>query len=156
MESRNLLTSPHCNPTDPACLDVLTTAYHTLLCATLLTWSPPHPLTPTTFADFILSVLNGLPSTSNDSDKLPSRKSIFGDYLVDMIWTIDTELDELLNEARASVASLGEAKVTSKDVANLVNKARKAQQNVETDKQRIPAIVMKLLVSVPSVCLELV
>jgi len=73
-----------------------------------------------------------------------------------MIWTIDTELDELLNEARASVASLGEAKVTSKDVANLVNKARKAQQNVETDKQRIPAIVMKLLVSVPSVCLELV
>ncbi|KAF9569407.1 hypothetical protein CPC08DRAFT_182366 [Agrocybe pediades] len=157
VECRSILTSPHCNPTDPECMDVLTTAYHTLLCATLLTWSPPHPLTPAAFADFVLSILNKLPSTSNDSDKLPSHKSIFGDYLVDMIWTVDNELDELLNEARTSVAALGDAKVTSKDMATLLNKARKAQQNAEIDKQRIPAIVLKLLeygIISPHHCLE--
>lgn len=145
--SRNILISPHCNPTDSDCLDVLTTAYHTLLCATLLTWSPPYPLTPTAFVEFVQSVLLSLPSTSLSSPKVLSPALVFGDHLVDMIWSVDLQLDELLNEARtASTASGEQGKLSSKDVAALISKAKKAQQNAENDKQRIPVIVKKLLV----------
>lgn len=97
-------------------------------------------------AEFILSVLRALPSSSSTSPKHPTPASIFGDHLVDMIWAVDLELDELLNEARLSVAEAADWKVLSKDVANVLNKAKRAQANAESDKQRIPSIVMKLLV----------
>lgn len=144
--SRNILISPHCNPSNPECLDVLTTAYHTLICAALLTWSPPSPLTITAFVDFVQSVLVNLPSSSQASPKVSSPALIFGDHLVDMIWSVDTELDELLNEARVASTASGEGKLSTKEVASLVSKAKKAQTNAENDKQRIPIIVKKLLV----------
>ncbi|CAA7260264.1 unnamed protein product [Cyclocybe aegerita] len=145
-ECRNVLIAPHCNPTDPANQDILTTAYHTLLWATLLTWTPSNPLTPTAFVDFVQSVLSNLPSSSTVSPKVSPQAVIFGDYLVDMIWAVDTELDEMLNEARvASTASGEQGKLTSREVAILIAKAKKAQQNAESDKQRIPVIVKKLL-----------
>lgn len=145
--SRNILIAPHCNPSDPDCLDLLTTAYHTLICATLLTWSPPHPLTIATFVEFVQSVLINLPSSSQAAPKVPSPAVVFGDYLVDMIWSVDTQLDELLYEARLTSMTGGEyGKLSAKEVAAIVAKAKKAQQNAENDKQRIPIIVKKLLV----------
>ena len=64
-----------------------------------------------------------------------------------MIWSVDTELDELLNEARAaSAVSADQSKLSTKDLATIISKAKKAQQNAENDKQRIQAIVKKLLV----------
>jgi THO complex subunit 2 len=128
-------------------LDVLTTAYHTLIYATLVTWSPPNPLSPTAFADFVQSVLINLPSSSNTTAKSPTHTTIFGEHLVDMVWSVDTELDELLNEARAvSAVSADQSKLSAKDLAFIVSKAKKAQQNAESDKQRIQVIVKKLLV----------
>ena len=128
-------------------MDVLTTAYHTLIYATLVTWSPPQPLSPAGFAEFVQSVLINLPSSSNTTAKSPSHATIFGDHLVDMIWSVDTELDELLNEARAASAVFADqSKLSTKDLATIISKAKKAQQNAENDKQRIQAIVKKLLV----------
>lgn len=125
----------------------MTTAYHTLIYSTLATWSPPHPLTPVAFADFVQSVLINLPSSSNTTANSPTHATIFGDHLVDMIWSVDTELDELLNEARAASAiSADQSKLSAKDLTTIVSKAKKAQQNAEGDKQRIQAIVKKLLV----------
>ena len=64
-----------------------------------------------------------------------------------MIWSVDTELDELLSEARAvSAVSADQSKLSTKDLAFIVSKAKKAQQNAESDKQRIQVIVKKLLV----------
>jgi THO complex subunit 2 len=64
-----------------------------------------------------------------------------------MIWSIDTELDELLNEARAaSAVPADQSKLSTKDLATIISKAKKAQQNAEIDKQRIQVIVKKLLV----------
>jgi len=98
--------------------------------------------------EFVASVLTSLPSTSS---KLPSNAAIFGDYLVDMIWSVDTELDELLGEARiAATASAEQTKLSAKDLSLLTSRAKKAQQNAEVDKQRIPVIVKKLLVRIPS------
>lgn len=62
-----------------------------------------------------------------------------------MIWAVDTQLDELLNEAR--VASSASQEQGKKEIAALlVAKAKRAQTNAENDKQRIPVIVKKLLV----------
>ena len=119
-------------------------AYHTLLCATLSTWTPTNPLSPTAFVEFVTSILSTLPSTSSS---LPSNAAIFGDHLVDMIWSVDIELDEFLSEARlAATASVEETNLSARDISLLTSKARKVQQNVENDKQRIPALVKKLLV----------
>jgi len=64
-----------------------------------------------------------------------------------MIWSVDTELDELLTEARAvSAVSADQSKLSAKDLATIISKAKKAQQNAESDKQCIQAIVKQLLV----------
>lgn len=149
--SRKILLTPHSNPADPVCLDVLTTAYHTLLCATLTTWTPTNPLTPTAFVEFVNSILSSLPSSSTTSSKGTSNATIFGDHLVDMIWSVDTELDELLIEARAATAATatGEpGKPPSREAVMLSTKTKKALSNVENDKQRIPVILRRLLVCI--------
>lgn len=143
--SRNILISPHCNPLDPNCVDVLTTVYHTLLSSVLDTWSPKHKLSTAAFVQFVQSVLNDLPSTSSTSSTASSNASIFGEHLVDMIWSVDAELDEILVDATAALSTSEEA-TASNSVASLLAKTRVAKQNVEQDKDAIRAIVKKLLV----------
>ena len=99
--SRNILISPHCNPSDPNCADVLTTAYHTLLCCALSTWSPKDTLTADTFLAFVQSVLDGLPSSSSASASNSCNAALFGEIVVDMVWSIDAELDEILADTKA-------------------------------------------------------
>jgi len=121
------------------------TVYHTLLCATLSTWNL-NILTPIAFVEFVNSVLSSLPSTSNPS-QAHSNAAVFGDHLVDMMWSVDTELDELLGDARLAVtASPLQTHLSPKDLSFLTSKVKKTQQNAEADKQRIPVIVKKLLV----------
>jgi len=104
LSSRNILISPHCNPSDPNCADVLTTAYHTLLCSTLTTWSPSGALTPDTFVAFVQSVLDGLPSSSSTS-AASSNAVMFGEMVVDMVWSIDVELEEIQFDAKAAMVN---------------------------------------------------
>jgi THO complex subunit 2 len=103
--SRNILISPHCNPSDPNCADVLTTAYHTLLCSTLRTWSPHDTLTADAFLAFLQSVLDGLPSSSTLSTN-SSNVAPFGEIVVDMVWSIDAELDEILADTKVALANV--------------------------------------------------
>lgn len=69
---------------------------------------------------------------------------------MDIIWSIDTELEEILAEARqASSTSASESeKHSTKDLANIAAKVKKVLSNAEQDKNRIPAIVARLLVCV--------
>jgi THO complex subunit 2 len=143
--SRNILISPHCNPLNPSCMDVLTTAYHTLLCSILDTWSPKHTLSPAAFVQFVWSVLSDLPSTSSSSSTASSNVAIFGEYLVDMIWSVDAELDEILADATTVLNGNDDGIVSSSSIAPLV-KTKKAKQNVEHDKETIRVVVKKLLV----------
>ena len=103
MTSRNILIAPHCNPCEPDCVDVLMTVYNTLLSSTLKTWSPKHTLTGTAFVTFVQSVLEGLPSSSSTSS--PSHVAIFGEILVDLIWSVDAELEEIIAEAKVALAA---------------------------------------------------
>jgi len=143
--SRNILISPHCNPLHPNCVDVLTTVYHTLLCSVLDTWSPKHKFSTAAFIQFVQSVLNDLPSTSSTSSTASSNASIFGEHLVDMIWSVDAELDEILVDA-TTVLSASEEAAASNNVASLLATSKVAKQNVERDKDTVRAIVKKLLV----------
>jgi len=72
------------------------------------------------------------------------------------MWSVDTELDELLGDARLAVtASPLQTHLSPKDLSFLTSKVKKTQQNAEADKQRIPVIVKKLLVCFwrPYVCI---
>ena len=144
--SRNILISPHCNSLDSSCMDVLTTTYHTLLCSVLDTWSPKHRLSPTAFVQFVQSVLSDLPSTSSTSSTAYSNVSMFGEHLVDMIWSVDAELDEILSDATNALSGSDEGTLSNGNVAPLLTKTRNAKQNVERDKDTIRVVVKKLLV----------
>ena len=84
---------------------MLTTAYHTLLCSTLRTWSPIDTLTADTFLAFLQSVLDGLPSSSTSSTN-SSNVALFGEIVVDMVWSIDAELDEILADTKVALANV--------------------------------------------------
>ncbi|KAF9534975.1 transcription factor/nuclear export subunit protein 2-domain-containing protein [Crepidotus variabilis] len=156
-ECRKLLIGLHAGLNEPNAIDALTTVYHTLLCATLPTWTPTSFLTPIGFVDFVNSIASSLPSSSN-SAKQSSNASIFGEILVDMIWSLDAELDELLVEARtAATVTIEHTKLPARDHVLLTSKAKKSQQTVEGDKQRLPIIVKKLLelrIITPALCRE--
>ena len=144
--SRNILISPHCNPRNPGCVDVLTTAYHTLLSSTLLTFFPKPTLTPTAFVDFVRSVLNNLPSSSQSPPQSTQHASIFGEHLVDMIWSLDAELDEISADAKLSISNLSNEQEKSNNVMETLAKVQKVKTNAESDKELVQAIVKKLLV----------
>ncbi|KAF9468910.1 transcription factor/nuclear export subunit protein 2-domain-containing protein [Collybia nuda] len=141
-ECRNTLIAPHCNPSNPSCVDVLTTTYHTLLCSVLLTWSPKYTLSTDAFVGFVQSVLNDLPSTSSATS---SNVTIFGEQLVDMMWSVDAELDEVLADAKIALATGGEHGAPNATISELLSKAKKAKQNAELDKETIQVIVKKFL-----------
>lgn len=133
LRSRNIVVQ-HCNPNG---LDILTTACHTLLVSVLSTWSPQHTLSQTQFIDFVKSVLDSLPSSS--SQQSSSCAATLGDYLVDMIWSVDAALDEVVSDPKPNPNAV--------DLnPEVVMKAQVAKQSAESDKESLQVIVRRLLV----------
>lgn len=154
--SRNILISPHCNPSDTSCADVLTTVYQTLLYSTLRSWSPKDTLTADSFVAFVQSVLDGLPSSSTTSTA-SSNAAIFGEIIVDLIWTVDVELEEIQSDAKATLVNAEHGAESGKKLRCpknytrgssrlFVNIAIKSKQNAEQDKETLAYIVKKFLV----------
>lgn len=127
--SRQLFLKLHSTSPNGQGSDDLYTAYNTLLTATLSSWSTHKNLTPAIFVAFVQSVLSSLPSTSSSITE-PSSLTWLGGSLVDMIWSIDVELDELVVEAKFSEATSG----------------NEHQKNGERDKQVVAELVKRLLV----------
>ncbi|KAF8887414.1 hypothetical protein CPB85DRAFT_1232121, partial [Mucidula mucida] len=124
--SRDFLLLHHSNPSDPKSADAAFNVYQTLLFSTVAWWSTPK-LTAESFSTFIQSVVDRLPSSSST---FPGP-SLFGEQLVDMVWSIDTELEEIAIEHRPP---------NDKAVPTLEYK------RVEADKQVLVDIVARLLV----------
>ena len=140
--SRQFLLKLHSASPNAQGSDELHTAYNTLLTVTLLSWSKHKHFTPATFVTFIQSVLSSLPSTSSSTPE-PSSLTWLGSSLVDMIWSIDIELDELVAESKSGESTSG----------------NEHQKNGETDKQVVADLVKRLLVceafcTVPSMTLS--
>ena len=129
LSSRQLLLKLHSASPNGQGNDDLYTAYNTLLTATLSSWSKHKHPTPTTFVTFVQSVLSGLPSTSSSTTG-PSSITWLGNSLVDMIWSIDIGLDELVAESKYGEGASGD----------------EHQNNAERDKQVVADLVKKLLV----------
>ena len=127
--SRQLFLKLHSTSPSGQGSDDIYTAYNTLLTATLSSWSKNKHLTPATFVAFLQSVLSNLPSTSSSIVE-PSSLTWLGGSLVDIIWSIDIQLDELVLEAKSTEASSGS----------------EHQRNGEKDKQAVAELVRRLLV----------
>lgn len=140
--SRNLLVPFHSNPTDPKSSDALTTAYHTLLLATLVTWPTKHSLASDALVRFVESTLQGLPGTSHDATPAPSATQAFGELLVDTIWATDEQLDIVVGDAKAAAEAQTKGEISESDAAATV----KAKQNAEKDKETLVSITKQLLV----------
>ena len=65
---------------------------------------------------------------------------------MDMIWSVDAELDEILSDATNTLSGNDEETLSNSNVAPLLAKTRNAKQNVERDKDTIRVVVKKLLV----------
>jgi THO complex subunit 2 len=104
--SRKYLIQLHSTPTDPNAVDALVTAYHTLLSATLSLWPPKHPLPPTSFTAFVKSMLHALPSSSQDAPS-PAATAL-GELLIDSMWSIDEQLEEVISDSKTAIAAQSE------------------------------------------------
>ncbi|KAJ7067990.1 transcription factor/nuclear export subunit protein 2-domain-containing protein [Mycena amicta] len=137
---------------DPTALDLLFTAYHTLVLSMLSTWSPKHSLSPPAFVSFVKAVVDGLPSSSSNSSPMVA---VFGEQLVDTIWSVDSELEEIVLDARNAIANAGDS--PSGQLAMALARAKKAKQNAENDKEILVRVVKQLVelgIVVPSFCAE--
>jgi THO complex subunit 2 len=108
---------------------------------------------------FILSVLESLPSSSRTpriSTQYPEI-SAFSNLFVDLVWTVDAELDELVADAKTVTAAAetstsnasGPSDDTKAQSASLVaaqGKANITKETAEKDKDRLVEVVKRLAV----------
>ncbi|KAL4082005.1 transcription factor/nuclear export subunit protein 2-domain-containing protein [Scleroderma yunnanense] len=117
-------------------------AYQKLLFSTLKTWSPKPLLTPHALVNFIQSVLLSLPSSSVQRGR-STNNDIYAELLVDLIWSADAHLDELLADSKVPLA------VSDPEPANQESKdttrGSQTRQAVEQDKELLTDIVRRLL-----------
>lgn len=127
---------------------MLTTVYHALITSTLLTWNQGSSLPPSALVEFVLSLLGRLPSSSSVK---PSSAVAFGELLVDLLWTVDVELDDVHQDAKLALsnAEQGNAPVVAQgdDAAAVLARVAKTKQNAEADKATLAEIVRALVVS---------
>ena len=91
-------------------------------------------------------MLGNLPSSSNAAPQSTPRAVAFGEHLVDMIWSLDAELDEIISDAKATISTLSNEQDKSKDITENLTRIQRAKANTETDKEMVQAIVKRLLV----------
>ncbi|KAJ7667690.1 transcription factor/nuclear export subunit protein 2-domain-containing protein [Mycena polygramma] len=152
---REYVAKRHCNQSDPTALDELTMAYHTLFLSMLSTWAPKHAISSSGFVSFVKTVLDGLPSSSSTPPIASSMFSVFGEHLVDMIWAVDSELDEVLGDAKNTITNCGDS--SAGNLAAAFSKAKKAKHTAEADKAVIIQVVKQLVLCglvVPTFCVE--
>ncbi|KAH9943361.1 transcription factor/nuclear export subunit protein 2-domain-containing protein [Epithele typhae] len=152
VECRNLLSASHSNPYDPDCNAVLTTVYQALLSSTLTSFSAKKTISVDSVISFIRSVLEHLPSSSTGKDKNPSIAAI-GDVLVDIIWSIDGELEEILLDAKNMATAADQDTLSPTTVAQAVT----SKENAESDKATLVSLLRRFLVIGvvdPNICRE--
>jgi THO complex subunit 2 len=95
---------------------------------------------------FVHSVLESLPSSSSTTSV---NAIVFGELMVDMIWAIDEELDEIIGDSKNLIAIYSESD-TSNDkgssMSTALGNAVKAKKAAEEDKETLIRIVVKFLV----------
>ncbi|CDO68724.1 hypothetical protein BN946_scf184652.g51 [Trametes cinnabarina] len=151
-ECRKLVAGPHSNPHDADANATLITVYHALFSSTFLSWPVKKQLSMDDVVAFVQSVLDHLPSSSAPSEKSPNVIA-FGEVLVDVIWSIDSELEEIIGDAKTAASAAEQGSMSPTTVDQVV----KAKANAESDKATLESIVRRLLaigVLDPDICRE--
>ncbi|KAH9077515.1 transcription factor/nuclear export subunit protein 2-domain-containing protein [Lactarius deliciosus] len=154
-DCRKYLVQLHSTPADSNAVDALVATYHTLLSSTLSLWPPKHPLTPAVFAAFVKGMLLGLPS-SHDAPS-PAANAL-GELLIDAMWSIDSQLDDILTDPKATVSAPSE-KGNQKEQADKVEGSGAVLNRDTATKDKVTLLeIMKLLlkdgVLNPGLCRE--
>nr|VWP00540.1 Palmitoyltransferase AKR1 (EC (Ankyrin repeat-containing protein AKR1) [Ganoderma boninense] len=152
IECRTLVSGHHSNPHDPDSNAALTTAYHALLSSTLLSWSPKKSLSVDDIVAFVRLVVDHLPSSSAGAEKNPNVAA-FGEILVDILWAIDSELEDILGDAKGAATAAEQGALSAATVAQAV----KAKGNAESDKETLVVMVRRFLgtgILDPTICRE--
>ena len=101
--------------------------------------------------DFIESLLGSLPSSSSVKS---SDAVVFSELLVDLLWTIDIELDDFHSDAKVALASAENGDVSTSadenDAAAVLARVAKAKQSAEADKTTLANLLRSLVVSASS------
>ena len=97
--------------------------------------------------DFIQSLLGSLPSSSSVKS---SSAVAFGELLVDLLWSIDIELDDIHSDAKLALVNAEQGNVpsvtTGTDVTTVMARVAKAKQSAESDKGTLAGLVKTLVV----------
>ena len=99
---------------------------------------------------FIRNALEKLPSSSSDRTQKSQNVVSFGELLVDLIWSVDGELDEILTDAKA-VSGQSNADNTDKSSSEhteSLTRAQKAKEVADGDKETLTGFLRMLLIRV--------
>jgi hypothetical protein len=125
---------------DPTEADTLATAWQTLLNAVLSTWTETPALNVPALVTFAESMLRALPSSSHDTSPSSSNTQAFSELLVDAIWAADSQLDDILVDAKAAIAA------AEASGGEGLGEAQKLKTRLEKDKEILVEVVKRLLV----------
>lgn len=118
--------------------------YYTLLSAGLGSWPSPHSFSPDTLRAFFQSVRQALPSSSSGEGLSKSSEAQqLAEIVVDSLWTLDAELDDVVSDAKVAIAAHSEAAGTEEQPAA---RALKLKMQAEKDKETLGCILRQLLV----------
>ncbi len=122
--------------------------YHALLTSTLSLWPPKHPLTPAAFAAFVKGMLLALPS-SHDAPS-PASNAL-GELLIDTVWSIDSQLDDIIADSKAAISAQSEKESEKEHADSRVEESGAVlSRDVATkDKVSLLEVVKLLLVRQP-------
>jgi len=142
--SRKYLVQLHSTPADSNAVDALVATYHTLLSSTLSLCPPKHPLTPAAFAAFVKGMLLGLPS-SHDAPS-PAANAL-GELLIDAMWSIDSQLDDVITDSsKAAISAQSEKENEKEQVDSRVEDSGAVLSRDAATKDRVTLLeVVKLL-----------
>ncbi|KAI0729395.1 transcription factor/nuclear export subunit protein 2-domain-containing protein [Fomitopsis betulina] len=141
----NVLTGPHSDPADLDSIDTLTTVYHALLVSVLTSWPVQPALTVDVFVQFVHSMFERLPSSSSTAANPPDVVP-FSEVLVDVVWSVDTELDDFISDAKSALAEEQKGADGSKTFdRDVVARGLRTKQSAEGDKETLAVIVRRLL-----------
>ena len=145
-----MLVAAHIQQTASS-MDTLATAYQALVHSALQRFSTSFAiqLDADTLVTFVKSVSDALPSTSTAGSERPHELMRFGELLVDLIWAIDSELDEVITDVKGFIAN--DKKAQEEGVqrsGEKVQAAESGQKIAETDKGTLALVIRKLVVRI--------
>lgn len=95
---------------------------------------------------FVQTMFERLPSSSSTAASSPNVVP-FSEALVDVVWSVDTELEDFISDAKSALAEEQKGADDSKTFdRDAVARGLRTKQSAEEDKETLAVVVRRLLV----------